>query len=250
MKWRQRATIRYFCYGALFGLCFPVCATAFDIWLQHLRPTLGVVTNVQAAQPLHWVIDTAPFFLGLFAAIAGWRQDQLEHAHTLLAHEHTNLEQRVAERTEALQRTAETLQASLHEREQLLQTVQDLQVPILPVLDGVLLLPLFGALGSVRLATITDSLLHAIQQQHATTVLLDVTGIAMLTAQDALLLQRLATTAQLLGTQIVMVGVRPSVAMAFAEYGSGICHIVIQPDLQRAITFILNWRAWRVSGQE
>ena len=32
---------------------------------------------VQATQPLHWVINTAPFFLGLFARLADRRQDQI-----------------------------------------------------------------------------------------------------------------------------------------------------------------------------
>jgi methyl-accepting chemotaxis protein len=38
------------------------------------------VKQVQAGSPLHWVIDTAPLFLGLFASLAGRRQDQVQHA--------------------------------------------------------------------------------------------------------------------------------------------------------------------------
>lgn len=32
----------------------------------------------QQSEPLLWIIDTAPFFLGAFAGVAGWRQDRVE----------------------------------------------------------------------------------------------------------------------------------------------------------------------------
>jgi len=64
----------YALYGALFGACFPVGATLLDAYLRFdLRPS-GLL-QAQLDQPLHWVIDSAPFWLGLFAAMAGRRQD-------------------------------------------------------------------------------------------------------------------------------------------------------------------------------
>jgi len=90
------ATRRYAIYGALFGLGFPVVATIADALFQGIALTPGSVLAVQARQPLHWIIDTAPFFLGLFAALAGHRQDEL-------ANLNTDLDRRVAERTAELE---------------------------------------------------------------------------------------------------------------------------------------------------
>ena len=68
-------SLEYFFYGALFGFAFPVISTFFDLWIQGLSFTLDNALLIQRAQPLHWVIDSAPFFLGIFAAMVGKRQE-------------------------------------------------------------------------------------------------------------------------------------------------------------------------------
>ena len=73
----QNNTIKYTLYGALFGCCFPIFSVAFDFYGQQLDFSVANILLVQANQPLHWVINTAPFFLGLFARLAGMRQDQI-----------------------------------------------------------------------------------------------------------------------------------------------------------------------------
>ena len=64
--------------GALFGCCFPIGATVIDVIL--LRDQSLTLTNIMQAQmqsPLHWIIDTAPLVIGLFARSAGVRQDRI-----------------------------------------------------------------------------------------------------------------------------------------------------------------------------
>ena len=63
--------------GGLVGALFPICATLIDIWLQVLPLSLDSIIAVQRKQPLHWIIDSAPFFLGVLAAYSGDRQDLL-----------------------------------------------------------------------------------------------------------------------------------------------------------------------------
>lgn len=70
--------VLYGLFGAIFGTAFPVGATLIDVWLQSLPITWANLILVQQQQPLHWVIDTAPIFLGFFAAIAGSRQDDAD----------------------------------------------------------------------------------------------------------------------------------------------------------------------------
>lgn len=86
---------RYFIYGALFGCCFPVISTVFDVLVQGLSLTTESIIHAQKSQPLHWVIDTAPFFLGIFALFAGIKQDEL----VLI---NKGLEDKVQERTRDL----------------------------------------------------------------------------------------------------------------------------------------------------
>ncbi|MDX1958611.1 MAG: ATP-binding protein [Leptospiraceae bacterium] len=72
-----RIRYQFFTYGALFGFCFPIFSTLFDIYIQGMNVSLHSAFLVQKNQPLHWVIDTAPFFLGLFAMLGGIAQEKV-----------------------------------------------------------------------------------------------------------------------------------------------------------------------------
>ena len=95
--------------GGLVGALFPICATLIDIWLQVLPLSLDSIIAVQRKQPLHWIIDSAPFFLGVLAAYSGDRQDLL--AKSLSDQVSTNLllESEVNERRDAEKLTKATL---------------------------------------------------------------------------------------------------------------------------------------------
>ena len=71
-------TQKYVLAGAVFGLLFPVVATLIRIANSNLQYELSSVVTVQSSDSLLWIIDTAPFFLGLFAFFAGQRQDNLQ----------------------------------------------------------------------------------------------------------------------------------------------------------------------------
>ena len=98
-------TITYSLYGALFGCCFPVFSTLFDLYIQQLDLTITNIIHIQSSQPLHWVIDTAPLFLGLFSSLAGRRQDQIAKINLSLASER--------DRAEAANRTKSTFLANM-----------------------------------------------------------------------------------------------------------------------------------------
>jgi GAF domain-containing protein len=114
----QAESQRYALIGALFGLLFPIIATLLRIAESGLPLNFDSTIKVQFSDKLLWIIDTAPFFLGYFASIAGRRQDisqklntELRQRETELEQARTVLEQRIAERTAALERRANQLQA-------------------------------------------------------------------------------------------------------------------------------------------
>ncbi len=93
---------KYTLFGTLFGLCFPIGSIAFLYATGELHYTPGLIGILRAAHrnPLLYVIDTAPLFLGLFARIAGIRQDGLQAVAT-------SLEEQVALKTESLRHALE-----------------------------------------------------------------------------------------------------------------------------------------------
>ncbi|HJW82990.1 MAG TPA: GAF domain-containing protein, partial [Anaerolineae bacterium] len=102
------ATRRFAAVGAAFGFLFPIVATGLRIVMNHLPLTLDSIFEVQRLDPLLWIIDTAPFFLGVFAAAAGHRQDALQQANNQLRALSRELQLSTADRERELaERTAQ-----------------------------------------------------------------------------------------------------------------------------------------------
>jgi DNA-binding LacI/PurR family transcriptional regulator/anti-anti-sigma regulatory factor len=131
-------------------------------------------------------------------------------------------------------------QATLHaayERERVLsQTIRELGCPIIPLLPGVLLVPLIGALDSARAQQVIGAVLEAIANQGAQTVLLDVTGVPLVDTQVASSLVQTGQAARLLGAQVIMVGIRPEIAQSIVGLGIDLQHLKIYATLDSAIS--------------
>ncbi len=64
-------------WGAAFGLTFPLAGTFLQCWLDFGRIDPAGLLLVQIRHPALWIIDTLPLILGLFAYLAGARQEEI-----------------------------------------------------------------------------------------------------------------------------------------------------------------------------
>jgi anti-anti-sigma regulatory factor len=122
-----------------------------------------------------------------------------------------------AARQRDLQGTLDELGQRVQREERLRQTVQALSVPVVPLQNDTLLLPLVGYFDQQRSEELIRDLLAAIQQRRARTVMLDVTGIADLDQPTAALLSRAAESARLLGCSVYLIGVQASQALILVQ---------------------------------
>lgn len=115
---RQKTDVRvvYAIYGAIFGFMFPIVATIFDAYMRDLGLGLDGLIEAQKTQPLHWIIDTAPIFLGLFSCLAGIKQKEVIEMNE-------GLELKVQQRTEMLHEQNEELRTISTELEDSLQRI-------------------------------------------------------------------------------------------------------------------------------
>ena len=136
-------TQRYVLAGIGFGMLFPIIGTAIRLSSSNMVINLSSAMKVQSMDPLLWIIDTAPIFLGLLAAMVGRRQDDLEKINAALQSREqelkniqVNLDQRVNERTGEL--AAAHTQALRHAAQ--LQAIAELSETIaqLQDLNGIL----------------------------------------------------------------------------------------------------------------
>jgi signal transduction histidine kinase/HPt (histidine-containing phosphotransfer) domain-containing protein len=114
----------YLILGFAFGCLFPILATAMDLFVQELSISFDHVRLVQTHQPLHWIIDTAPFVVGFIARLAGKRQDQVERLNAALQIEMRQQSQEIS-----------LSDAQLEEKNRLLTAFQSISRSMMTSLD-------------------------------------------------------------------------------------------------------------------
>ena len=131
-----------------------------------------------------------------------------------------NERRRIAEEAQASQaKTLAQVERQAAEQARLLELVRDLETPVIPVLDGVLVLPIVGHLESKRLENLTELLLNRVSQERAHTVLLDITAVSVVDTATAQHLIQLARAIRLLGAECVITGIRAHVASTLVALG-------------------------------
>lgn len=83
----KKEKFNYTLYGALFGFLFPLFATIIESINAYGSLTWANAFKVQSENVLIWIIDSAPFWLGLFARLGGARQDILLEQSSLIKRE-------------------------------------------------------------------------------------------------------------------------------------------------------------------
>lgn len=95
--------------------------------------------------------------------------------------------------------------------------ILELSAPLLPLGDGVLLLPLVGAVDPARSEHAFGRLLHGLHEHRARRVIIDMTGTSEVDRASIAALARAAAAVRLLGARPMLTGVGPAVALAMLE---------------------------------
>ena len=253
-------------YLALSLLIASLTLRPRQIWLVLLGNLLVVAVFVSTLPPAVWADQTSKamlvggvIFLGIvglisFLGASGMArvlrtvrqaQTQLEASAASLAQSNADLEQRIAERTAALQTAllevqtqAEDQARLLAENEQQRTTIREMSVPVIPVSDTTMIVPLVGALDSGRLAQLCTQVLQAIERTITRYLILDITGVVIVDSQVAQGIILVMEAARLLGTEVILVGIRPEVAQAIVQLGLHLAGVRTFSTLQTALSSI------------
>lgn len=139
-----------------------------------------------------------------------------------------------AARAEAEAARAET-EARSAELRRLLELVQALELPVIPIGHDVLVTPLVGNLDSRRIEAIQRRLLDMVARQRAHTVILDVTGISVIDTTVARALLNTAQAVRLLGAQTLISGISANIAQTLVGLGVALDNIRTVSDLGQAL---------------
>ena len=144
-------------------------------------------------------------------------------------HELTEIRQRESELGEQL----ELIRAQQAE-------IRRLSMPILDVWDGVLLIPVLGALDQEAARALSGPTLAAIGRACARIVIIDLTGLTGADAATARHLVDLLTAIELLGASGIVVGIGPSVALAFLTADADLSRVRTRTTLRQALLLCLR----------
>jgi len=150
------------------------------------------------------------------------------------------LEAQVAERTAALEEQRAALAHTLTELQESTDTLRRMSTPIIPVFQGVVVLPIIGNLDEQRGEQIMKDLLHAVEHEKARMVLFDVTGAGMLDVHAAQIMVSAAVAAQLLGAHTILVGLRPEAAETLVSLGADLSALTPSATLQSGLLLALS----------
>jgi anti-anti-sigma factor len=134
-------------------------------------------------------------------------------------------------RQTAIQQNLDELNERIVREERLRETVQALSVPVVPLHENMLLLPLIGYLDDRRAAELTSSMLEAIHRTRARAVVIDITGLAALDSAGTRTLTQTFSAARLLGCKVFLVGVQSNQAITLAEDNLATSGVTIARDI-------------------
>lgn len=159
------------------------------------------------------------------------------------------LEQRVEERTRELAESSEQLRAAHEEQRRLWETMRAMSVPVIPVLNDVIVVPLVGIVDAERADLFMTALLDGLERYRARVAIIDITGVPMVDSMVANYLVQAAQATRLLGAQAVLVGITPDVAEAIVDLGVSLEGLITRADLQSGVEYALATRRRRAADE-
>jgi anti-anti-sigma factor len=141
----------------------------------------------------------------------------------------------------------ESLQNSNAEQQRTLELLRQLSTPLVPVMEGILVMPIVGDLDSRRAGQILEALLEGVTRAAADTVILDITGVPLVDTAIANTLIQAARAVRLLGAEALLVGISPEVAQTLVGLGVDLGALMTRGDLQSGIAYALTRRGYRIA---
>jgi anti-anti-sigma regulatory factor len=130
---------------------------------------------------------------------------------------------------------AEELAQQNEEQRRLLDLVATLETPAVAMADGVLLAPVVGHLDSRRAQAFTGRLLHAVSEQRARLVIIDIAGVPAVDTQVAHALLQATQAIRLLGCDVNLTGISATVAATMTQLGINLAGVTTARTPQEAL---------------
>jgi len=118
--------------------------------------------------------------------------------------------------------------------------IMELSTPVMQVWQGVVVAPLIGSLDSQRTQQFMERLLGRIVETNSPVALVDIMGVPTIDTQTAQHIIETISAVRLLGAQVVLTGVRPSIAQTLVHLGVDLSGIITRSSLAAGLQVALD----------
>lgn len=115
-------------------------------------------------------------------------------------------------------------------------------VPIMRI-GEVLLVPLQGELDDIAVLNIEEQLTRSVARTRARGTLIDVSGLSVVDSFIARAIARMVGMVRLLGSEAVVVGIQPAVAITLVELGVPMGHLNTALNAEQGMALLRQLRA-------
>jgi PAS domain S-box-containing protein len=119
------------------------------------------------------------------------------------------------------------------------ELLAQLSTPLIPLNPRVVLMPLVGDVDAKRARRMVEALLRGLEESRAPVAIIDITGVSNVDAHVADTLVAAARAARLLGTEVVLTGIRAGVARTLVRLGTDLAGLNTRKTLQEGIDLAL-----------
>lgn len=140
--------------------------------------------------------------------------------------------------TEEHQRSLELMSSLLTyvlELEAANEQIQTLSSPLVPVADGIAILPIIGNVTARRAQTIIDRVLAKCGDEEIEYLVVDVSGVSQINAVVGEYLLKLVSTLKIIGVVPVITGIQPFMALKVPHFAEALAGVLIEANLQTAL---------------
>ncbi|MCM3761686.1 STAS domain-containing protein [Alkalihalobacillus oceani] len=116
----------------------------------------------------------------------------------------------------------------------------ELSAPLIPVFQGVTVMPLIGTIDTQRAKLIMENLLDGVIKHRSQVVLIDITGVPVVDTMVAHHIIQASEAVRLVGATCILVGIRPEIAQTIVNLGIDLSKFPTKSTLKKGIESALE----------
>jgi rsbT co-antagonist protein RsbR len=124
--------------------------------------------------------------------------------------------------------------------------LQELSASLIPIFEGITVMPLVGTIDTERAKQIMENLLHGVVKHRAEVVLIDITGVPVVDTMVAHHIIQASEAVRLVGAKCMLVGIRPEIAQTIVNLGINLNQLTTKSTLKKGIEAALEIMNYKI----